>query len=51
MEFEKININKKIIDYLNLKVSEKIKYFLSEDKKTIMYTFEKMKKSLRKKIY
>ena len=44
MEFEKININKNIIDYLNLKVSKKLKYSLSEDKKTIMYTFEKMKK-------
>ena len=43
MEFEKIIINKNIIDYLNLIVSKSSKYSLSKDKKTIMYNFKNNK--------
>ena len=43
MKFEKININKNIIDYLNLIVSKNSKYSLSKDKKTIMYNFKNNK--------
>ena len=43
MKFEKININKNIIDYLNLIVSKNSKYSLSKNKKTIMYNFKNNK--------